>query len=551
MLADLQNVITNFRLNIKSGITVALVSIPLSVSLAVASQTTPVVGIVTAIWAGLIASIFGGSKFNIVGPTGALSGLLATYAIAHGAGALPTLAVLTGIFILFAYILKLERFLIYVPKSSIVGFTLGVALIIGFGQLNSALGLKVPHVHEKFFENFIESLKSLSTVSVETSVIFLLFLVGLFLFLKFLPKLPGAIALSPIGILIGYLSTNDIVPLAITTLGEKFPDISPQFFVSWTPQLSAEAIVPAITVAVIAILETMLSAKIADGMTKTKHNKRKEMLGLSLANIGSGLMGGIPATAALARTSLNIKSGATSNISATIGSVGILLISFFLISTFKFIPMAVIAAILVYVAIRMIEIGEFKHMYRNDKFSFFLSLFVAVVTVVEDPIFGILIGTVLSLVNFVHKLSEGQFEISANHRKGKEVERISKEDKLAIADDTDTLVYTIKGQLVYVNAQAHISRFEHKLNGTKNLVLRLRELYFVDLDGVEALDEILELCKTRGIEVYISGVSDFISEMCKNSNDYVRLQEEGRVVEKTSEALKALGVDVSEYPSVR
>lgn len=528
--------------NWKSGLTVSLISIPLSVSLAVASQTTPVAGIITAIWAGLIASIFGGSNYNIVGPTGALSGILATYAIIHGASALPTLAIVTGIIILVAYILKLEKFLIYVPKSAIQGFTLGVAFIIGLNQLNSAVGIRPTEVHERFIHNLFESFHNLSTVSPPTISVFIVFLAALFVCAKKVPKFPGAIILTPIGILLGYLSVNKIIPLSLTTLGQKYPDIAPRLFTAWNFEISSDVFTAATTVAVVAILETMLSAKVADGMTKTKYHRRKEMLGLGLANIVTGLFGGIPATAALARTSLNIKTGATDKMSATISSFAIILISFMLLTTFKYIPMAVIAAILVFVAIRMIEIHEFKHMFKNDKAAFILSIIVAFITVYEDPIIGILLGTALSLLIFMQKLSHGQFELMVNSSKGKKIYRITKDEHIRLNKYDHTLVYTIKGQLAYINAQSHISRFETRLNGSKIIIIRLRELYFIDLDGVEALDEIIEICKKGGRDVYITGVNPYIAELLKNSDDYLKLKKHGHIFEKTTEVLKLLGI---------
>lgn len=541
----MKNLIKNTKLNLKSGITVALVSIPLSVSLAVASQTSPIVGVITAIWAGLVASIFGGSNYNIVGPTGALSGILATYAITNGAETLPMLAIVSGVIILLAYLLKLEKFLIYIPKSAIQGFTLGVAVTIGLNQLNSAFGIKVTQVHEKFIENLFESFKNINTSSATSIIIFFVFLAGLFVIAKLLPKLPGAIILTPIGIILGLLSVNGVIPLTIMTLGQKYPTMSPQLFTNWTFQLSPELFVAAITVAIIAILETMLSAKVADGMTKTKYNGRKEMLGLGLANIASGLFGGIPATAALARTSLNIKTGATNKISATISSLFIIIISFALLSTFKFIPMAVIAAILVFVAIRMVEVHHLKHMFRNDKIAFILAMLVAIITVVEDPIVGILFGTALSLIVFMQKLSEGQFELRVNTHKNELFTKITREEQIKLDKEDHTLVYTIKGQLVYINAESHISRFENRLNGSQNIILRLRELYFIDLDGVEAIDEILEICKKHNRQVYITGVDPLIAEMLRNSNDYRNLEENGHVFEKTAEVLTKLGLKLN------
>ena len=289
--------------NWQSGLTVALVSIPLSISLAVASHTSPLTGIITAIWAGLMASLFGGSNYNIVGPTGALSGILATYAIIHGAETLPSLAVLRGVFVLLAYVLKFERYLVLVPSSVIHGFTLGVAFIIGFNQLNFALGLSNLKVHEKFFDNLIESFANIGSMLPSTFLIFVIFLTGLFALRKYVPKLPGAVILTPIGILLGYLSSKQLIPLMLATLGTKFGALEFKLFEMPKLFLSNELVMTALTVAVIAILETMLSAKIADGMTHTKHNGRKEMRGLGIANIVVGLAGGMPATAAHARTS--------------------------------------------------------------------------------------------------------------------------------------------------------------------------------------------------------------------------------------------------------
>lgn len=538
----MKNLLLRVKSNLKAGITVSLVSIPLSVSLAVASQATPVVGIISAIWAGLIVSLFGGSNFNIVGPTGALSGILATYAIINGAASLPTLTILTGIFILISYLLKFERFLVYIPKSAVHGFTLGVSFIIALNQMNSALGIKVPEIHEKFIANVFESFANISTVSWTTFGVFALFLVGLLVISKRLPKIPVTILFTPVGILLGYLSVSGKLPFVLMTLGEKFPSMSPKLFESWTLQLSPSLITTALTVAVIAILETMLSAKIADGMTKTKHNKRKEMFGLGLANVVTGLFGGIPTTAALARTSLNIKSGATDKVSATISSVSIVVISFLLLSTFKFIPMSVIAAILVFVAIKMVERDHFVHLFRNDKFAFGLSMFVAFITVYEDPIIGILAGTALALLYFMHTLSDGQFELMVNSHKSRHANHFTKEELIKLDEKAHTLVYTIKGQLAYINAQAHISRFETKLNGTLNIVLRMRELYFIDLDGVEAIDEILEICHKQHREIYVTGVNPFIAEMLRHSDDFRRLESEGKVVPKSSDALQKLGV---------
>ncbi|TXI33658.1 MAG: SulP family inorganic anion transporter [Niabella sp.] len=538
------SILSHLKANWKSGITVSLVSIPLSVSLAVASQTTPLAGIITAIWAGLMASIFGGSNFNIVGPTGALSGLLATYAISQGAGALPSLALVSGLFILIAYLLKLEKYLVFVPANTIHGFTLGVAFIISLNQLNSALGITGLKAHERLIENLKESFENLNRIDPFTVIVFLIFLTLLIFWPKINKSIPGAIVLAPIGIVLGYLSTIQKLPFTLQTLGMRFTNINPEFYSSWEFKFSPQLITTAIVVAFVAILETMISAKIADGMTKTKHDKRKEMLGLGIANLASGIMGGIPATAALARTSLNIKSGATNKISATISSISILLISFVFLAYFKFIPMAVIAAILVNVAIRMIETEHFNKMYKHDKKSFILSMLVAFITVYEDPTVGILFGVAISLIIFVEKLSKGQYELIVNDINKKIADQVEGEGAHThnLKANADTLVYSFKGQLAYVNGQAHISRFERGFSKEyKNIILRFRGVYFIDLDGIEVLEEILTHLKAEDKQILISGVSPVIEPLLETSKIYMEMKKHKQIFNKTSEALKALG----------
>lgn len=532
------------KTNWKSGITTALVSIPLSISLAVASNSTPIAGIITAIWAGLTMSILGGSHYNIVGPTGALSGILATYAILHGPGSLPMLAIIAGVFILLAYLLKFERYLIFIPYSVIHGFTLGVAFIIGLNQLNFALGLTGIPKHSEFIENVLESFKYIDHTSAIPLFIFLFSLAALFIFKKFTPKLPGAIILSPIGIFIGYLADKQIIHVQIETLGNKFGDIAA--YLTLKPHLYFETpmLITGATVAVIAILETMLSAKIADGMTKTKHDSRREIIGLSIANIISGLSGGIPATAALARTSLNIKTGADSKVSAMINSITIAIISLLFFSYFKFIPMAVIAAILVFIAIQMVEAEHFFKFFRYDKKGLLISALVALATILKNPIVGILLGVTLALLLFVERLSHGQFELSFNKKSGESVVINSDESLKEIKENTDILLYSFKGKLAYINSRAHVARFETNLKKYKNIILRFREVYFIDLDGVDAFDEIVEILQRRSQIILITGIAPHLKNfLCENSLFFKNLEEKGLVFDKATQALRTLGIN--------
>jgi SulP family sulfate permease len=538
----------NLKNNWKPGLTVALISIPLSLSLAIASGATPLQGILTAIWAGLVYSFFAGSKYNVVGPAGALSGILALFAFSHGAQALPMLAVLSGLFILGAYFLKLERYLVFVPASSLHGFTLGVALTIGLGQLNFVLGLSGLPKHEKLTENLLESFHHVGEASLAALGVFFLFLIGLFVFARWTPKLPGAVVLAPVGIVLGFLSSNGTLGVKLQTLQSTYGDVSLKLFER--PQLvfSGDVVMTALAVALVAILETLISAKIADGMAKTreKYHRRAEMRALAFANIASGAMGGLPATGVFARTALNVKTGATDRAACFLQSVFVASICLFLLSFFRYIPLSVVAAILVFAAIRMVEIHHYKRALDQDKRSFWIILAVAFITVYHDPMMGILFGTAIALLLFVEKLSHGQFELVLNHPVKHVMGKVAGDQSHVVVEEgkkeqCHTLVYSIKGQLAYLNAQAHVERFEKKLSDYENVVLRFRELYFIDLDGVDAFDEIVEIVEGRGKWVYVSGVNPFVENMLKHSKHYARLVRECKVFSKTTEALNVLG----------
>ena len=531
--------------NWRSGVTVSLVSIPLSVSLAVASQASPVVGIVTAIWAGLIASIFGGSNFNIVGPTGALSGIIALYVIKYGAGMLAPLAILSGVFILIAYLLRLERYLVFIPGSAIHGFTLGVAFIIGLNQWNFAFGLSGLTKHEKFIENLWESISHTLAFSPIVFLVFALSLGFLFLIRKITKKLPGAVILAPMGIFLGYLTTTGMLPFVLPTLNSLYPNIDVNLFIPYTLSFNTGMVVPALAIALVAIIETMVSAKIADGMTRTKYHRRHEMRGLAFANIASGLFGGMPATAALARTSLNVKTGATHKMSATISSVSIILISLVFLGYFKYIPLAVIGAILVFVAVQMVEGEHYKRMFLHDRKNFYVSLMVAFITVYEDPILGIVFGVGVALLLLVEKLSRGQFDLIINDQNNKVVGHVTGERLDEIVKGTNTIVYTIAGLLCYVNSEAHLERFHGSLNEYENIVIRMRGVYYIDIDGVETIDEIIRAIKSQGKNVYLTSINPTIAPLMRESEMYRELKQHGHVFEKSADALRHLGFDVA------
>lgn len=535
----------NFLNNWKSALTVSLVSIPLSLALAIASGATPTQGIITAFWAGLLGGIFGSSNYNITGPTGALSGILVGYALANGYEVLPVIAVLSGLIILLCYLLHLDKYIIFIPRSVIYGFTLGVACIIALGQLDNALGLTNIVKGKHLLGNVWTSLQHGSEIQWIIFGIFILSTAFIILWNKKFPKVPGAILAAAFGIIAAAWLQSANAPFTLLTLGDKYANISATLFentffkFSWEILLNKQIWLISIATAVIAILETLLSGKIADNMTGTKFRPSKEVLGLAIANIGSGLMGGIPATAALARTALNIKSGADHRTSCVLSSLFIGIITIFLFAFFKLLPMVIIAAVLMTVAIGMIEKKHFIQLIDNEKISFFLSMFVAIITVVEDPIVGILVGTFIALLIFVNRISYGQTEILI-WKDGKMVESILKNEFIKKEKiHSDIIVYKISGTLTYVNMPAHLEAVE-KLRGNKYVIVSLRHAFYADNDGIEYLKELIEILKKNNDKVCLAGINKEIKDLIMHEEFYKRKMVEGKIYNRTSEALNEI-----------
>ena len=290
--------------------------------------------------------------------------------------------------------------------------------------------------------------------------------------------------------------------------------------------------------AVIAILETLMSGQIADGITKTKFNRKKEVLGVGLANIFSGIFGGIPATAALARTALNIKSGATHKISAMLGSLFLFVVAFIILPYFKWLPMVVIASILVFVAISMVEKKHFVHLLNNEKYSFWLSMIVAVITVAEDPIIGLVVGAVIALIIFTHNVSLGQTEILV-WKNGKMIDALMKKDYLKREHESDLVVYKISGTLTYINMPAHLEAIE-KIKNNKFVIISLRHAFYADSDGIDYLEEIIEILKKNNEKIILTGINPEIEKKIKNKEFYRKKLVEKKIYSRTSEAIRDL-----------
>jgi SulP family sulfate permease len=458
-----------------------------------------------------------------------------------GPGVLPTIALLSGIITLFIWVFRLDRYIVFIPSSVVHGFTLSVAFVIGLGQLNSALGLQGLPSHNHFMANVIESLKHLDAIHLPTFGLFAIGLASLFALLKFAPKLPNFVIVAVGGILVGYASSKGLLPFDFQTVQSKFGNISLDFSMPhYTRDMFSSAVLKATPlVAIIVVLETLLSAKIADGMTKTKFNQKKEMFGVGIANIMSGLFGGLPATGVFARTALNIRSGAKSKWSAIINTVLVLIISLLLLPYFSYLPLAVVASILVFLSLRMVSREHFANLYRFDKTAFGLSIVVAFVCLWYDALVGILFGSVVALLIFANYLSKAQGEVIISEN-DQLVAKFTPEQFPEYASTIgDTLVYRFVGELNYMNSQRHISAMHH-LKAKDNIILNFNSLFYIDVDGLDTLDEIIEEFETSGKKVFIAGISPFIMPLFHKKKWFKEKEEREEVFATQQEAVQKI-----------
>lgn len=519
-----------------------MVSVPLSISFAIASGASPVIGLTTSAVAGIFAASLGGSHFNVISPASAFVGILTGVVALYGPGAIPVVTVLAGLIMFAAYLLKLERFLALIPGSVMTGFTLGVAFIIAGSQLGNALGLELHHAESVFLKagDAVSHLGLASPTAVITSASVL----GVLMLMKWLmPKVPGIIIVTPIGLLLGYAATN-LGSLDLVTIGSQYGSLSSQLINFPTLFFDTGLIIPALTIALVGILETMVSAKIADGLTKTHHHRRKEMFGQAISNIASGLAGGMPATGVFAPTALNIKSGATHRTSAIIKGVLVAVITLLFFHWFQYLPMAVIAGILIFVAIRLIEVKHLKMYWKHDKAGLLIVAIVAFLTAHKDPALGIAIGTALGLMMTIEQLTHGTYELGYNTKQKGEVDHVYGEKHFNCKEEA-ILVYSFKGLLSHLNGQSHFAHFESLEKGKREsvIIFRFREVSFIDIDGVNTLDEIIDEVKKHGFQVALTSLPENVlralEQHCENYHD---LKQAGLIFGKTRYALKHFGI---------
>lgn len=332
-----------------------------------------------------------------------------------------------------------------------------------------------------------------------------------------------------------------MLPFTIQTLFSKYGALTANLFQppsTFLPPLDPVFWKAVLTVAVVAVLETLLSAKIADSMTGTRFAQGREVRGIALANIASGLAGGLPATGVFVRTALNVKTGATSRLSSGLNACFVAVIALALFSGFQYLPLAAVASILVFAAIRMVDAKEFRKLYAFDRRAFWLALLVAALTFGVDAMIGLLVGVTFALLGFVAHLSHAQSELTL-HKPNCDLLRIPHHKLAQHEGDCDIVVYRFAGELTYFNGHSHEDNIA--CIKAKTIILSLRNLLYIDIDGLEILHEIIKRAEKRGHVVYLTSISDFVRPVLEKADWFGRKEEIGGVFKSTTDALTALG----------
>lgn len=495
-----------------SGIIVAIIALPLSIALALASGVNPEQGIYTAIVAGFLISFLGGSKVQIAGPTAAFATIVAGIVAKNGMEGLIAATIVAGVFLILMGVLRLGSLIRFIPYTITTGFTAGIAVTIIIGQVKDFLGLT-------FTTSPIETMDKVKAIGMSiTTINFMALVIGLLALaiqivwpkIKGLNKIPGSlIAVVVTAALVKCLDLN------VNTIGDLY-DISSKIPTPALPKMSLkifrDVLPDAFTIAILAAIESLLSCVVADGMIGDRHNSNMELIAQGVGNIGSAVFGGIPATGAIARTAANIKNGGRTPIAGMIHAICLLLILVLLMPYAALIPMPCIAAILFIVAYNMSSwrscVSLVKLSPKSDILVFAVTF---VLTVVFDLVIAIAAGLLLAIILFVKRMADvtevsGWTYIDENE----DVDRIGLK-----AVPKDTLVYEISGPMFFGAADQFMKvAFD---NSKKVVILRMRSVPAMDISALNTLRKLNEQCKRAGVKLLFSHVNEQPYKMMKKA----------------------------------
>jgi sulfate permease, SulP family len=485
-----------------AGLTVAIVALPLAMALGIASGATPEQGIITAIIAGFLISLLGGSRVQIGGPTGAFVVIIFSIIAQHGYGGLLLATFLAGLILVAAGYLGLGKLIKFIPQPVITGFTMGIAVIIASTQIKDFFGLRIDQAGSDFFEKWSGYLHAFANMDYAATSIGILTVVAIVVIKKFSLRLPSYL----IAVVLASAAAA-VLNWDVDTIGSRFPAISAGIPFPKLPEFSlykVQQVLPsAFIIAFLAGVEALLSAVVADGMTGYKHRSNQELIAQGIANCSSALFGGVPATGAIARTATNITAGGKTPIAGIFHAVFLLLFILFAADSMKVVPMPALAAILFFVAWQMSERHQFARMIRLGGSDRLLLLLTFVLTVVVDLTVAIGVGFTLASLLFMARMSRS-VEISSGV-KG-EFGTQAKEDYQREDLPDGVEVFWIAGP-IFFGVASNIPELLNKIGEKpKILIIRMRLVPFLDATGASAMEDLVKQCRSKGIGVIFSAL---------------------------------------------
>lgn len=508
--------------DIMAGIIVGIVALPLAIAFGIASGVTPEKGIITAIISGFIISLLGGSKVQIGGPTGAFIVIIYGIIQKYGIEGLMIATVMAGVFLLLFGLLKLGTIIKYIPYPIVVGFTSGIAVTIFTTQIKDLFGLTIESVPSDFIEKWGCYISHFSTADLWCSIVGILSVVIIALTPKVSKKIPGSLVAIIVMTVAALILKNYFGVTTIETIGDRF-SVSSAIPDAHMPAMTWDTIkslvAPALTIAVLGAIESLLSATVADGVIGAHHNSNTELVAQGLANIASPIFGGIPATGAIARTMTNINNGGKTPVSGIVHAIVLLLIFLFFMPLAKYIPMACLAGVLVIVSYGMSGWRSFLALMKNPKSDVTVLLITFFLTIIFDLTVAIEVGLIIACLLFMKRVSEITDVKAVTDEINEESDMIKDNaEHLTIPEGVE--VYEINGPYFFGAG----NKFEEVMaafgDRPKVRIIRMRKVPFVDSTGIHNLTNLCEMSHNESIEVVLSGVCEKVHKQLEKARFY-------------------------------
>lgn len=500
-----------------SGIIVAIIALPLSIALAIASGVSPEKGLYTAIIAGFFISLLGGSRVQIGGPTGAFMVIVYGIVMEFGIKGLTIATIMAGLMMIAMGLLKMGSVIKYIPYPITTGFTSGIALVIFSSQIKDFFGLPLGKMPAEFLGKWEMYIKAFNQIDITTTLVGLLALLIIIFWPKVTTKIPGAF--------IALLFTSALVQmlhLDVATIGTKFTTLSSDLPKLSIPSVSVEEIklliVPAFTIAVLGSIESLLSAVVSDGMIGGKHRSNMELVAQGIANMMSGFFGGIPATGAIARTMANIKNGGRTPIAGIVHAITLLLILVIFMPLAKMIPLTALAAVLINVAYNMSEWREFKVLFKSPRSDVVVLVVTFAITVLIDLVKAIEIGMILAAFLFMKRMgSVSTIDTSVlDASEEGEMDETVALDALVKSDERIRF-YAINGPFFFGAVDKFLTVLNEVGSHTEILVLKMARVPAMDATALHAFRRMLEISKHDHIEILLVGIQKQPKEALQKS----------------------------------